>query len=171
MTDDNYRATTPGSAPGPDPSNPAPADRTVSVSRVVAAPAGAIFDVLADPTLHRVIDGSGTVRDGRDGNPDRLFRGARFSMGMRMGVPYRTTSEVTEFEEGRLIAWRHFGHHVWRYELEPVDGGTRVTETFDWGTSRFPPLYEWLNLPDRHRTSMVETLARLDRHVTAGDAA
>ena len=33
--------------------------------------------------------------------------------------------EVVEFEEDRRIAWRHYGHHIWRYTLEPTDGGTR----------------------------------------------
>ena len=36
--------------------------RQVSVSRVIAAEPDAIFAVLADPAMHRVIDGSGTVR-------------------------------------------------------------------------------------------------------------
>ncbi|MFV0259610.1 MAG: TIGR01777 family oxidoreductase [Acidimicrobiales bacterium] len=181
LTDDGFRFATPDLTAAlrfeldrPDAPSSAPAPpserRSLSVSRVVAAPAGTIFDVLADPSLHQVIDGSGTVRGGRGRNPDRLFRGARFGMDMRMKVPYRITNEVVEFEEGRLIAWRHLGHHVWRYQLEPVEGGTRVTETFDWGTARFPPFYEWLKLPERTRAAMTETLDRLDRYVTTGDA-
>ncbi len=53
---------------------------------------------------------------------------------MKMGLPYRVSNEVVEYEPDRLIAWRHLGRHRWRYELEPVEGGTRVTETFDWST-------------------------------------
>jgi uncharacterized protein YndB with AHSA1/START domain len=52
-------------------------DRSVSVERVVAAPRQAVFDVLADPAMHPVIDGSGTVKRAR-GNPERLGPGSRF---------------------------------------------------------------------------------------------
>lgn len=137
-------------------------DRKVSVAREIDADAATIFDVLADPAAHQLIDGSDTVVAGRDSNPVRLELGSRFGMDMKMGVPYRISNEVVEFEENRRIAWRHFGHHIWRYELEPLsDNATLVTETFDWGSSRFPPLYEWVGYPDRHVLNMTKTLERL----------
>ncbi|MEL6985543.1 MAG: SRPBCC family protein, partial [Actinomycetota bacterium] len=129
-------------------------NRVVSVERHIQASPEVIFDLLADPAAHTRFDGSGTVVAGRSGNPDRLSLGARFGMDMRLGVPYKISNEVVEFEEGRQIAWRHFGHHIWRYELEPVDGGTLVTESFDWASSRFPPMYEWVGYPDRHEVGM-----------------
>ena len=73
---------------------------------------------------------------GQVNGPERLGLGAQFGMSMTWhGVPYRIHNTVVEFEEGRLIAWRHFHRHVWRWELLPavVDEGTSVTETFDWG--------------------------------------
>ena len=142
-------------------------ERVVSVSRIIAADPDVIFDLLADPARHHVIDGSGTVVSGQDDNPDRLALGERFGMKMRLGVPYRITNEVVEFVENQVIAWRHFGHHIWRYELEQAEGGTRVTESFDWGSARFPPVYEWVGYPERHRKNMEATLARLDEHLTA----
>ncbi|WP_285658783.1 SRPBCC family protein, partial [Helicobacter bizzozeronii] len=129
-------------------STAAPA-RKVSVSRVIAADPATIFDVLADPAQHAAIDGSGTVRHSR-GNPERLHLGATFSMDMKMGVPYFVKNKVVEFDEGRLIAWQHFGKHRWRYELEPVEGGTRVTETFDWSTARSPWFIEKMGYPEKH---------------------
>ena len=45
------------------------------------------------------------------------------------------------------IAWQHFGRHRWRYTLEPVDGGTRVTETFDWSTALAPWFIEKIGYP------------------------
>jgi uncharacterized protein YndB with AHSA1/START domain len=60
----------------------------VSVERLIAAPAARIFDVLADPTQHPVIDGSGMVREARAERPSRLSPGATFGMSMRMGVAY-----------------------------------------------------------------------------------
>ncbi|MGB5757964.1 MAG: SRPBCC family protein [Acidimicrobiales bacterium] len=137
--------------------------RIVSVQREIAADPTAIFDLLADPAKHQLFDGSETVVSGHPSNPDRLSLGAKFGMSMRMGLPYRITNEVVEFDVDRAIAWRHFGHHVWRYELEPTaDGKTLVTESFNWGTSRFPPvLYEWAGYPKKHVANMTATLERL----------
>lgn len=140
--------------------------KVISVSRIIAAPPAAIFDLLADPEKHQLFDGSDSVVASRSGNPERLSLGARFGMEMKIGVPYRISSEVVEFEENRVIAWRHFGHHVWRYELTEVEGGTEVTESFNWGVARFPPLYEWLGYPARHEQNMTKTLERLDQHLT-----
>jgi uncharacterized protein YndB with AHSA1/START domain len=137
-------------------------DRIVSVKRQIAAPAATIFDLLADPSKHHLFDGSGTVVAGRDSNPERLSAGARFGMDMKLGLPYRMTNEVVAFEENQAIAWRHFGHHVWRYDLEPIDEQTTmVTESFNWGVARFPPMYEWAGYPTRHIDNMTATLARL----------
>lgn len=135
--------------------------RVVSVERRIEAAPSAIFDLLADPSAHSRFDGSDTVVSARDGNPERLDLGSRFGMDMRLGLPYKISNEVVEFEEDRLIAWRHFGHHVWRYRLQPVDGATLVTESFDWSKARFPPFYEWVGYPDRHLVNMEKTLARL----------
>jgi uncharacterized protein YndB with AHSA1/START domain len=152
---------------------PDSADRRLSVSRTIAAPAEAIFAVVTDPAMHAVIDGSGSVRQSRDGNPERLELGSKFSMGMRIGLPYNVQNTVVEYETDRLIAWRHMGGHRWRYELEPVDGGaaTKVTETFDWSTARFPPGLEWMRVPQRHQPAMEKTLERLEDVVTGSDAA
>ncbi len=134
--------------------------RSVSRSAIVLAPPEEVFALLADPRRHHEVDGSRTVR-GVLRAPERLGPGARFGMRMRFGVPYVITNTVVEFEENRRIAWRHLGHHVWRYVLEPVDRGTRVTETFDWGSSRTPRLLELLGYPVRNAKSIEQTLQRL----------
>lgn len=132
----------------------------IARSRVIPASPASIFDLLADPAAHARLDGSGTVRSAV-GNPDRLSLGATFAMNMRIGLPYRVTNTVVEFEEGRRIAWRHFGGHVWRYELEPVDGGTRVTETFDGSTSKAPLVLTLMGAARKHPLAMEATLQRL----------
>lgn len=143
-------------------------ERQVSVSRDIAAPAEAIFAVLTSPAGHAAIDGSGTVVGPRDGQPEKLELGSRFGMSMKLGIPYRMRNTVVEYAEGRRIAWQHFGKHRWRYELEPIDGGTRVTETFDWSTARSPRFIELMGYPERHVPNMEKTLARLDALVNAG---
>lgn len=137
--------------------------RSVSRSAVVPAPPAEVFALLADPRRHAEIDGSGTVKGVVQG-PERLSLGDRFGMRMRLGVPYVITSEVVELEPDRRIAWRHVGHHLWRYELEPVDGGTRVTETFDWARARSPLALELLGIPARNARSIDATLERLVAH-------
>ena len=139
-------------------------DKKVSVSRVIPAPPDRVFDVLADPSLHPQIDGSGSVR-GALGNPTRLSLGAKFGMSMRIGLPYFVRNTVKEFDEGRRIAWSHLGGHRWRYELEPVDEGTRVVETFDWSTAVAPPVLELLGVPERHKPNMEKSLERLEKVV------
>ncbi len=136
------------------------AHRSVGASIVVGAAPATVFELLADPRRHAEFDGSGTVRSAVNG-PPRLGPGARFGMAMRWGVPYRISNTVVEFEEGRRIAWRHFGRHVWRYELDADDGGTRITETFDYAPALSPRLLELTDTPRRNLASIQATLNRL----------
>lgn len=137
-----------------------PDARQVSESVVVAAEPAEIFALLADPGRHAELDGSGTVRGSVRG-PKRLSQGATFGMRMRIGLPYLIRNTVVEFEENRRIAWRHFNRHVWRYELEPVPGGTRVTETFDWSTALAPAVLELAGAPRANARGISATLQRL----------
>jgi len=136
----------------------------VSATRTVAAPAAAIFDLLATPRRHSEIDGSGSVRGVQDRTPERLSVGARFGMEMRIGLPYKILNEVVEFDEPTRIAWRHFGGHVWRYLLEPVDEEhTRVTEQFDPTGSRAPLVLSAIRARSRNGKAINATLDRLQR--------
>ncbi|MGW6442213.1 SRPBCC family protein [Lentzea sp. NPDC055074] len=136
--------------------------RSVSVTTTVPAPAERIFDLLADPAKHPLIDGSGSVLAPRPDAPDRLTLGAAFGMDMKIGLAYKIENTVVEFEENRLIAWRHFNGHRWRWQLTPLgDGTTEVTETFDWSTARVPLLLDLSPVPRRNKASMRRSLERL----------
>lgn len=137
--------------------------KVISRSAVVNAPAQVIFDLLADPRRHNEIDGSRTVQNALKSAPTRLELGSQFGMDMKIGLPYRITNTVVEFEEGRRIAWRHFGGHIWRYILEPADGGTKVTEEFDWNTNKSPLVLKLMNAPVRNAKSIEKTLENLQR--------
>ena len=144
--------------------NPA---KIVSVTVTVNATPQQIFDLLADPSKHGEIDGSGSIQNAQSSAPERLALGAKFGMDMKIGVSYKITNEVVEFDEPRRIAWRHFGGHVWRYILEPTDGGTLVTEQFDWNTSKSQLLMRVMNYPAKNRASIEKTLERLAKRFEA----
>ena len=97
-------------------------------------------------------------------------------MSMRMGVPYRMVSTVIDFEEGRRIAWqtygptalgRFFGGRIWRYELEPADGGTLVRETWDIAQESFFTKPMVRMAAEQTRRDMEATLATIEKIVTA----
>jgi uncharacterized protein YndB with AHSA1/START domain len=142
-----------------------PSSRSISVSRVIHAPASRIFDLLADPRQHVRLDGSGAVSSVKHA-PERLALGSNFSMHMKLGLGYVTRNRVVEFEENRSIAWHHFAQFVWRYELEEVEGGTRVTESFNYDKPWAFAIIA-MGFPERNRTAMEGTLERLESVVTS----
>jgi hypothetical protein len=107
--------------------------RKISRAVEVHAPAADLFEIVADPYRHGELDGSGTVKDAVSG-PHRLAQDEKFAVRMKQyGVPYRITSRVTDFEDGRVVEWRHPMGHRWRWELrEQSANSTQVTETFDY---------------------------------------
>lgn len=136
---------------------------SIGASVEIDASSEKIFDLLASPSRHVEIDGSGSVRRLVEA-PERLSLGSRFRMGMFIAVPYKISNEVVAFEEAREIAWRHWGHHVWRYRLEPLgERATRVTESFEWEDARGRFLYEVLKYPEKNGESIRTTLANLAR--------
>jgi hypothetical protein len=140
-----------------------PKSKLVAVTRFIPADAQEIFDLLADPAMHPLLDGSGTVRDGRSGNPKRLSKGAKFGMDMKMfGLPYRISNRVIVFDEPTHIAWRHLGRHEWHYRLRAVDGGTEVTHTWDFAPMKQAAIVvELAKFPQRNEAAMSATLDRI----------
>ncbi|MGP4019560.1 SRPBCC family protein [Saccharopolyspora sp. 5N708] len=144
-------------------------EHSVFSSLIVQASPEAVFDVLADPRKHSLIDGSGTVQ-GELSGPERLVLGSKFGMRMHRGVGYRMTNTVVEYEENRLIAWRHILPCRWRYELEPEgDSATKVTETYDYATM-LPKLVTRTGLPKQNLASIEATLRRLKSYVEDNQA-
>ncbi|HEX7168736.1 MAG TPA: SRPBCC family protein [Acidimicrobiales bacterium] len=142
----------------------------VTVERVIAAPPEAIFELLADPAKHPLIDGSGAVEAAKDGGGGRLTLGSTFGMSMRAGLPYSMVNTVIEYEENRRITWQTrapglagsiVGGRIWRYELERVDGGTRVRESWDITKDRQRLGLRLLGFPARTRENMEKTLERI----------
>jgi hypothetical protein len=133
----------------------------VSESRVIAAEPHRLFDIVANPAMHPVMDGSGSVQSVGARAPERLHLGAKFGMDMKLGASYKIVNTVVEFEEGQQIAWRHFNGHIWRYIFEPVDGGTRVTEQWDARPAHNKLGLRLMGFPQRNRRGILATLERL----------
>jgi len=150
----------------------------LTVERMIRATPEAIFDVLADPAQHSRIDGSGLLQGAKEDDSARLALGVTFGMGMKMGVRYSTVNTVVEFEENRRIAWQtgpkgklepYVAGRIWRYELEPKDGGTLVRESWDISTDHQRFLLKLGDIYSKKtRRDMELTLARLDSLVTSG---
>ncbi|WP_420436158.1 SRPBCC family protein [Candidatus Poriferisodalis sp.] len=135
--------------------------RSVSVERLIDAPAERIFAVLADPSRHCEIDGSGTLNRLTTSSAP-LALGSTFSMRIKGGIAYTVKNRVLEFEENRLITWAHWQGQRWSYRLEPQpDGGTLVRETFNWSTAKLPRSIELLGAHRKNVPSMEKTLERL----------
>ena len=143
-------------------------NEVVTVERTIPAPPEAIFELLVDPDRHHQIDGSGTVVKAKQGS-QRLELGSRFGMSMKMGIPYSMVSTVVELEEGRRIAWQTRGPgnlgggRIWRYELEPVEGGTLVRES--WDIRHESVLSKWMvqGQGENTRKNMAATLERIEQ--------
>jgi uncharacterized protein YndB with AHSA1/START domain len=143
----------------------------VSTERIVPAPPEAIFDLVADASRHPDIDGSGTVKQVKPGSPARLSLGATFGMSMHQGMKYSMVNTVIEFDENRRIAWqarvsgplgRFVGGRIWRYELEPVEGGTRVRESWDISEDHQRRFLRHDKVAVSTKSNMEKTLARIE---------
>ena len=152
-------------------------DYVMTVERLINASPEAIFDVLANPAMHSLIDGSGMLQGASGSEDTRLALGETFGMGMKMGVRYSTVNTVVEFDENRRIAWQtgpkgklepYVAGRIWRYELEPRGDRTLVRESWDINTDHQRVLLKLGDIYSRKtRRDMELTLARLDALVTS----
>jgi hypothetical protein len=141
---------------------------TVSATTVVPAPPAEVFDFIRRPANHPIISGDSTVK-GNTVGPELLGEGDKFGMKMKLGVPYRVTSQVKEFTHGTKIAWAHLSGHRWRWELEPTaDGQTKVTETYDQSTAKLPIMLRLGGYPAKHTANVARSVANVRDHFAAG---
>lgn len=127
----------------------------------------AVFAFLCDPANHQRTEPTDWVRDAITTEPITA-KGQMFGVHMyleQVGGHYDMHNVVTEFEQGRTMAWLpgtlgEDGNHQpggwwWRYYIEPdpKGNGSRVTLTYNWndtpnefreeigGMPPFPPEY------------------------------
>jgi uncharacterized protein YndB with AHSA1/START domain len=106
-----------------------------SVVRMIEAPPEAVYDVVADVTRTSELSPEVEHCEWLDGATGPAV-GARFRARnrSRRGPAWHNTPVVTAAERGAVFAFsrseRGAGTITWQYSLEPVDGGTRVTESY-----------------------------------------
>ncbi|HUH70982.1 MAG TPA: SRPBCC family protein [Mycobacterium sp.] len=113
-----------------------PPERIVSATRVIAARADRIFELIADPSRQPSWDGNNNLASSAPGQ--RVHQvGDVFKTTLTTGAVRE--NHVVEFIEGSQIAWlpaergKQPSGHLWRWELNPVNAElTRVTHTYDW---------------------------------------
>lgn len=108
----------------------------VTASRIIAAPARTVFELIADPAQQPRWDGNDNLAEAAAGQRVRAV-GDVFTMTLTNGGI--RDNHVVEFAEGQLIAWLPSVQgdqppgHLWRWELDRVDEAhVRVTHTYEW---------------------------------------
>jgi len=153
-------------------------NENITANITIAGPAETVFDVLADPSTHEAIDGTGWVRQSLDGTSltetGQIFRMAMYHENHPVR-DYEMANKVVAFDPPRAIAWEpgqdaandgtlSFGGWIWRYDLVPVGpSSTDVTLTYDW--SAVPPnVREHIQFPPfdpQHLNNSLKHLADL----------
>ncbi|MCV7239180.1 polyketide cyclase [Mycolicibacterium celeriflavum] len=134
-------------------------EERIQASTTVNAGIETVFDVLADPSTHQEIDGTGWVRESLDGKtlaePGQIFRMAMYHDN-HPAKAYEMSNRIEILDRPHAIAWQpgqgpddrgnmmpgaevEFGGWVWRYDLEASGpGSTAVTLTYDWSNVPAP---------------------------------
>ncbi|MBZ5736935.1 SRPBCC family protein [Nocardioides mangrovi] len=136
--------------------------RVATATRAIAAPAEALFELIADPSEQPRWDGNDNLAEAAPGQRVRAV-GDVFVMTTSKGNVRE--NHVVEFEEGRRIAWRPAEPgaeppgHLWRWELSPLGpDATEVTHTYDWTELR-----DEQRLPRARATTADRLMASMDR--------
>ena len=122
-------------------------EEKTSATTTINAPAHTVFDVLADPSTHAAIDGTGWVREALDGvrltEAGQVFRMAMYHDN-HPDKDYEMANKVVVYDPPHAIAWEpgqdsagdgnlSFGGWIWRYDLKPVgQSETDVQLSYDW---------------------------------------
>jgi hypothetical protein len=156
-------------------------EETMRATTTINAPSDVVFDVLADPSTHAAIDGTGWVRESLDGkrltDAGQIFRMAMYHDN-HPDKKYEMANKVVTFDSSRAIAWEpgqgpdnanlEFGGWTWRYDLTPVGSAqTEVVLTYDW--SAVPPyLREHIQFPPFDQQHLDNSLKHLAELAEAG---
>jgi len=145
------------------------------VQRTIPSDPTTIFDVVRSPDGHVAIDASGMLQS-FTGSPAGavgdtfVIHMDRESLGDLPMGKYDVIVTITGYEKDRFITWEVSGEgfpsigHYYGYQLEPVDGGTRVTSIYDWSNigEQWKASGMWPIIPE---SALKATLGILERTV------
>ncbi|MGH3564762.1 MAG: SRPBCC family protein [Pseudonocardia sp.] len=124
--------------------------KKLQASKVINASADDIFALLTDPNRHTELDGADMLRGTEGDTPPIAGVGQTFTMNMHQPDlgDYRMINAVTAYVPGNRIGWaprvdpscsvaEQLGKmdasgHTYTYDLQEVEGGTKVTQTYEW---------------------------------------
>ena len=155
------------------------AEKKLAVSETVAADAALLYDMVSD--LTKMGEWRPENRGGKwIGGSSGPANGAKFRGNNKSGWRrWQTIAEVTDAERGSRFAFHITVAKVpiadWAYEFEAVDGGTKVTETWQdcrpgWMDKASALL---MGIPDRaahNQANMTATLAALKTAAETGSS-
>jgi len=151
----------------------------LEVDRIIPADPAPIFEILRSPQGQVSIDSTGMLM-WAEGEP-ATQPGDTFLVHMDrdslrdfpLGL-YDVTVSFTRFEQNRALEWTILSSfldpplgHVYGYQLEPVDGGTKVTSYYDW-SALAEPYRGVIGFPIISETALRATLGILARTVAPG---
>jgi uncharacterized membrane protein len=99
--------------------------------------------------------------------------GARFLGRSRHAAlgEWSTTSSVVEFEPGRVFGWAvgdpEHPAALWRFRLEPADGGTVLSEWVQLGPGRSGLSLAIDQMPDKEQKIVFVRMREFERNITA----
>ncbi|SEH50006.1 hypothetical protein SAMN04489835_0579 [Mycolicibacterium rutilum] len=158
-------------------------EKRIHTTATVDAPIEAVFAVLADPSSHEAIDGTGWVRAPLDPEPltavGQIFRMAMYHEN-HPEKDYEMANRVDVLDPPRAIAWQpgqgpeqrghlmnstelEFGGWIWRYDLAS-DGPNRTTVTLSYDWSAVPADLVDIEFPPfepQHLDNSLKNLAAL----------
>lgn len=160
---------------------------SVRARTTIGAGTDTVFALLADPTRHAAIDGTGWVCEAIDSQPitasGQVFRMKMFHPEHPDGN-YEIHNLVVEFKKEQAISWRPgfvqeastgelgFGGWTWRYDLAPVGAhACQVVHTYDWSAVGAGPRehLEFPPFPPDHLANSLNHLRDLAVHVDDAD--
>lgn len=153
-----------------------PNKKKLTASKVINAPAEDIFALLADPNRHTDLDGAGMLRGLEGDTPPIAAVGQAFTMNMHQDDlgDYRMVNTVTAYMPVGRIGWGpqidptcelaeklelDVKGHTYTYDLREVDGGTEVTQSYEWNGVEDPEFEKLFPLVSEQQ--LAATLDRL----------
>lgn len=134
--------------------------RKLQATKVIDASPDQVFALLSDPARHTDIDDADMLRGLVEDTAPIAGIGQVFTMNMYQDElgDYRMINTVTAFLPGSRIGWApsldptcelaeklgdmDASGHTYTYDLREVDGGTEVTQTYEWMSVRDPKFLE-----------------------------